>query len=39
MTDQIHDARGLLLTWKLTANERANIIANIYYLEGTENNV
>ena len=33
-----HALRDMLLFWKLTADERANIIAAIYYLEGTENN-
>ena len=33
-----HALRDMLLFWKLTTNERANIIAAIYYLEGTENN-
>ena len=33
-----HALRDMLLFWELTANERANIIAAIYYLEGTENN-
>ncbi len=33
-----HALRDMLLFWKLTADERANIIAALYYLEGTENN-
>ena len=33
-----HTLRDMLLFWKLTADDRANIIAAIYYLEGTENN-
>ena len=33
-----HTLRGMLLFGKLTADERANIIAAIDYLEGTENN-
>ena len=33
-----HTLRDMLLFWNLTADERANIIAAIYYLEGTENN-
>ena len=33
-----HALRNMLLFWKLTADERANIIAAIYYLDGTENN-
>ena len=33
-----HTLRDMLLFWKLTADERANIAAAIYYLEGTENN-
>ena len=33
-----HALRDMLLFWELTANERANIIAAIDYLEGTENN-
>ena len=33
-----HVLRDMLLFWKLTADERANIAAAIYYLEGTENN-
>ena len=34
----LHALRDMLLFWELTANERANIIAAIDYLEGTENN-
>ena len=33
-----NELREMLLFWKLTADERANIAAAIYYLEGTENN-
>ena len=33
-----HALRDMLLFWKLTADERSNIIAALYYLEGTENN-
>ena len=33
-----HALRDMLLFWKLTTEERANIIAALYYLEGTENN-
>ena len=32
-----HALRDMLLFWKLTADERANIIAAIYHLEGTDN--
>ena len=33
-----HALRDMLLFWKLTANERANILTAIDYLEETENN-
>lgn len=29
--------RDMLQCWELTTNERASIIAAIYYLEGTDN--
>ena len=32
-----HALRDMLQFWELTVDERAHIIAAIYYLEGTDN--